>query len=310
MNRTLRLTSSLILVLAIAGCGGSETVPLAPQDGNPFAEYTVGVAGSFEVVTWNLHFFAEDAHNEEVALVAQAILAMDADLVAVQEIAQPTRFNQLLGQLPGWSGYLAGPDGFEIGYVWCDSTVTVNAVRSIYTDQWRAFHRPPLVLELTWQDHDLVVINNHLMCCGDGILDRDDPDDRENRRWQACLLLEEWIATEHPDESVLLVGDLNDSIIDEDPHNVFEPFLMQPQLYRFADLAVALGPPSGWSWRGSSSNSHLDHILVTDELFGALAADGTKCYTVRLDRALDGEYDDKMSDHLPVALVVPGSALP
>ena len=304
------LTLLLILALVVAGCGGSETVPLAPQDDNPFVDYTVGAADSFEVLTWNLHNFAEDAGAEEVTLVAQAIMAMDADLVAVQEIAQPTRFNQLLGQLPGWSGYRAGPDGLEIGYVWRDSSITVNAVSSIFTDEWRAFHRPPLVLELSWQGHDLVVINNHFMCCGDGILDRDDPDDRENRRWQASLLLEEWIASEHPDEPVLLVGDLNDSIIDEDPHNVFEPFLMLPELYRFADLAVALGPPSGWSWRGSSSNSHLDHILATDELFAALDADGGDCYTVRLDRALDGEYDDKMSDHLPVALVIPGSALP
>ena len=313
MLRVLRCRSLLplllLVLLALAGCGGSETTPLEPVDDNPFSPYAVGTDTTCEVLTWNLRNFATDAGATEVDLVAQAIAGLDADLVAVQEIAQPNRFSQLLDQLPGRSGYQATSDGFQnLGYVWLDSTVTVQQVYEIYTSEWNAFPRSPLVIELIWRGHPLVVIDNHLKCCGDGVLDPDDPDDEENRRLVACQLLEAWIAVEHPDQAVIVLGDLNDLLTDPAADNVFAPFFDRPDQYRFADRAIAEGPRSEWSW--GAGQSHLDHILVTDELFAALAADGGACRTLRIDQALDGTYTTRISDHVPVALILPAGALP
>jgi len=297
------------LLALLAGCGSEETTTLAPADENRFAAYGVGSDTTLELVTWNLRNFASDAGSDEVALVAEAIRGLGADVVALQEIAQPVRFTQLLAALPDHAGYQATSDRYQnLAYVWLDSTVTVRGVRELFPGEGRAFPRQPLVLEITWQGRDLVLVNNHLKCCGDGVLDRDDPDDEETRRLDAVIALEQWIATEQADAAVVVLGDLNDLLTDPDEHNVFAPWLEAPQSYVFADLAAAAGPASGWSW--GPGRSHLDHVLITDELFAAALAPGALCRTLRLDQALEGEFTTQMSDHAPVVLVMPGSALP
>jgi endonuclease/exonuclease/phosphatase family metal-dependent hydrolase len=310
-------TRLLFVVLAAAsllgGCGSSDTRPVEPAPENPFAGFALGRDDAFEAVTWNLHDFAEDAGAEEVALVAEAIAALGADVVAIQEIAEGERFDELLDLLPHHGGYRATSDRFiNLGYVWLDSTVTVRSVAEVRPDVediWRFFLRWPLVLEITWQGRELALVNNHLKCCGDGRLEPDDPDDEEWRRLRACELLADHLTAAYPDRNAILLGDLNDLLDDAPAHNVFAPFLDAPDRFRFADMAVATGPVSGWSW--GPGESHLDHILVNAPLFAALAAEGGRCFTVRLDQALNGQaYNDLLSDHVPVALVLPGSAIP
>ncbi len=308
--RALVLAASLVLLALAAGCGSEETTTLAPADSNRFAAHAVGTDTPLELVTWNLRNFASDAGSEEVALVAEAIAGMGADVVALQEIAQGVRFDQLLEQLPDWSGYQARSDNFQnLAYVWLDSTVTVRGVSELFPSEWRAFPRQPLVLEISWQGHDLVLVNNHLKCCGNGVLEADDEDDEETRRLAAVELMTAWVDAEQADAAVVILGDLNDLITDDAANNVFATWLGRPDDFRFADQAVAAGPADGWSW--GPGRSHLDHLLVTDELFGALAAAGASCRTLRLDRDLrGGDFTTRMSDHAPVVLVLPGSALP
>ncbi len=306
----LTLAGALTLLALLVGCGSEETTNLAPADSNRFAAHAVGTDTTLELVTWNLRNFASDAGSDEVALVAEAIAGLGADVVALQEIAQGVRFDQLLERLPDWSGYQARSDNFQnLAYVWLDSTVTVRGVRELFPAEWRAFPRQPLVLEITWQEHDLVLVNNHLKCCGNGVLDADDESDEETRRLAAVTLMTGWVDAEQPEAAVVILGDLNDLITDDPANNVFTPWLDRPGDFRFADQAVATGPAAGWSW--GPGRSHLDHLLVTDELFGALTAPGASCRTLRLDRDLaGGDFTSKMSDHAPVVLVLPGSALP
>jgi endonuclease/exonuclease/phosphatase family metal-dependent hydrolase len=150
-----------------------------------------------------------------------------------------------------------------------------------------------------------MVINNHLKCCGDGDLIVGDHGDEEYRRFVAGEMLEAWIATEATGRAVVMVGDLNDRLDDDPADNVFQMFFDRPDLYRFADWAIAIDPShAGWSW--GPGESHLDHILVTDELFPALGP----CRTMRLDLALPGgTYETTISDHLPVTLVLDLDAL-
>jgi endonuclease/exonuclease/phosphatase family metal-dependent hydrolase len=300
----------LSLPLLFGGCGDAETTMLAPPDANRFSAFAVGSDTTLELVTWNLRNFATDAGGDEVALAAEAILGLGADVVALQEIAQAVRFDQLLEALPGYRGYQARTDNFQnLAYVWLDSTVTVDAVFELFPGEWRPFPRQPLVLEITWRGREFVLVNNHLKCCGNGQLDLADPDDEETRRLDAVTMLEQWMAAERADAAVVVLGDLNDWLTDPEAHNVFQPWLAQPEAYRFTDLAVAAGPADGWSW--GPGRGHLDHILVTDELFAAAEAPGADCRTLRLDRALDGgTFTGDLSDHAPVVLVLPESALP
>lgn len=311
-----RLLALLVILAAlVAGCSSPETTPLRPEPDNPFAEYAVGTNGTFEVVTWNLRNFATNAHEVEVAMTAQAVAAIAADLFAVQEIAQWPRFDELVAALPTYSGFQSRSNSFQnLGYLWREGSVSVQGIYEIFGSSLysRPFPRRPLVAEVTWRGRELVVVNNHLKCCGNGLLDPEDPWDEETRRLEACQILEQWIDTEHPEKAVILLGDLNDLLTDPPAHNVFEPFYLRPDRYRFADQAIAAGPSSGWSWLNSSSNpsSHLDHILVTSQLFAALEAPEAYSVTLRLHLALEGgEYRLKMTDHLPVVLVLPESAM-
>lgn len=308
----LALGGSLVL---LGGCSESETTPLRPPPPNPFTAYAVGTDTTFEAITWNLHNFAQDAGEVEVELTAQAITAIAADVVAVQEIAQWPRFDELVAVLPDYAGHRSRTNNFQnLGYLWLEGEVQAEAIYEIFgsSDYSLPFPRRPLVMEAIWRGHEILLINNHLKAFRDGYLDRDDPYNNENRRWQACNLLEQWIDTMHPDRAVILLGDLNDLLTVAPPNNVFEAFYQRPDRYRFADQAVAEGPASGWSWRGNASYppSHLDHILITSQLFAAFTADGADCLTLRVDLALEsGEYRRSMGDHVPVAIILPYSAM-
>ena len=71
----------------------------------------------------------------------------------------------------------------------------------------------------------------------------------------------------------------------------------------FADMAIAKGPGSGWSFPGWPS--HLDHILINAPLFEAFESKGTLVQVVPLHTFLRNglsDYDPLISDHLPVVL--------
>ena len=98
-----------------------------------------------------------------------------------------------------------------------------------------------------------------------------------------------------------MLGDLNDDIAEPPPNNVFQEVLDDSTHYHFADLEIAQGNSSEWSF--PNWPSHLDHILITDELFND--QNNSSVETIKIDEYLDGgwnEYDQNISDHRPVAI--------
>jgi len=145
------------------------------------------------------------------------------------------------------------------------------------------------------------IINNHFKCCGDGIIDFDDTSDEENRRYTAINLIKEYIDNNFSDNNVIVLGDLNDNIAEAPPNNVFQDVLNDSTHYRFADFEIAQGNSSEWSF--PNWPSHLDHILITNEMFNGL--NNSEVQTIKIDEYLDGgwnEYDQNISDHRPVAI--------
>ena len=105
-------------------------------------------------------------------------------------------------------------------------------------------------------------------CCGDGIIDFNNESDEEKRRYDASNFLKEYIDTNLSDKNVIVLGDLNDDIAEAPQNNVFQMILDDPENYLFADLEIANGSTSEWSC--PTWPSHLDHILITNELFDEL----------------------------------------
>ncbi len=172
----------------------------------------------------------------------------------------------------------------------------VDSIQEILTDDWRAFPRSPLLLLGRYDGRPIAVINNHLKCCGDGIIDEDDEGDQETRRQSACRQLEAYAEANLAGKAVFLIGDFNDELTDPEPDNVFQNFLDDARNWSILDMGIAEGPASGWSF--PSWPSHLDHIIVNfDPAADALVR------VPALAQQLSGgwfEYEQNISDHLPV----------
>lgn len=305
----LLLAALLLVALLLAGGCGQTEKSVVPPPANPFAAAKVGTDTTLEVATWNIENFPK-AGGTTVERVKQIIEALEVDVVAIQEISTDygggAAFDNVVAALEGWGGARARSDRYQnLGFIYRENgALTVNATYEIFVsgDYSREFPRAPFALEATWNGLPILVICNHLKAGGNGILDPNDSWDEETRRRDACLLLEEFVETQFPDHRVLIVGDLNDELTDSTPHNVFQNFLADPAGWRFADLAIAQGPSDGWSYPGWPS--HLDHILVTSELFAALEAPGAVTVVAPLAAALGSlsKYDMEVSDHLPVVV--------
>ena len=194
-----------------------------------------------------------------------------------------------------------------LAYVYQSDHVEINSIYEIYTEQpyWRPFPRSPMLMELTYQGQDYYIINNHFKCCGDEIMDLSDPWDEETRRFDASNLLKEYIDLHLPDENVIVLGDLNDVLTDVYENNVFQTILDDEINYLFADIEIANGSNSGWSY--PSWPSHIDHIFITNELFDSFGNNSSMIQTIEIDNYMDGgfnAYDEIISDHLPVALML------
>jgi len=72
--------------------------------------------------------------------------------------------------------------------------------------------------------------------------------------------------------------------------------------YMFIDFPIALGNPIDFSY--PSWPSHLDHILISDELFADFSKPNSELSCIRIDDYMSSwnAYDNNISDHRPVGL--------
>ncbi|MFO7879168.1 MAG: choice-of-anchor J domain-containing protein [Bacteroidales bacterium] len=268
-------------------------------------DLSYGTDNSLEIISWNIQTYPLD-ETETASYLSQFIPALDADIIAVQEVSDVTAFTQMVDQIPNYEAYVGNYDDFvKMAYVYKSATVQVNAIYEIFTEAEydMQFLRKPYVLEFTWDGSDYVLINNHLKAMGDGVLDTTNVWDEENRRYQAVNLLKDYIDTNFPNDKLVLVGDLNDVLTDDPENNVFQALFDDPENYRFADYEIATGDASNWSYPGWPS--HIDHVLITNELFPAFYAHSSSVETLKPEEYLAGgmtEYNQYISDHRPVAL--------
>ncbi len=294
---------SAALLMGLAGCGSSEK-SVAPKVVNPFAGAVVGTDSTLEIATWNLEHFAKQG-SATVDAVIQAVEGMDVDIIALQEIQNFSNFRQVRERLVSWEGDRATSAGYDINLAFLyrvDGDLEVESVYEILVDYSREFPRRPFVLEGRYRGSQIVVINNHFKCCGDGVISGD-YNDEETRRRDASLMLDDFIRENYADKKVVVVGDFNDILTDNPSRNVFQNFLDAPDHYRFADMAIATGPGTGWSFPGWPS--HLDHILITTPLHAAFQGPETLVTVVPLHTFMYNglnDYDPLISDHLPVVL--------
>ncbi len=267
-----------------------------------FDDLIFGTDSTLDVITWNIEHFPKNGQTT-MDYVAEIILALDVDVVAMQEIEDEDEFYDFIANLDGYEGYNGNHEYAKLGYIYKTSEIEVNEIYEVLTNNSRALPRPPLVMELTYQGEDIVIYNNHFKCCGNGTLDESDEWDEETRRLDASNTLEQNINALFPNTPVMLVGDLNDILTDSPSNNVFNVYLDDPDNYLFADMFIAEGDNDNWSY--PNWPSHLDHILITNEIFEEDAAFDYVCDIIKLDEFMPGgfnSYDNNISDHRPVGI--------
>ncbi len=257
---------------------------------------------SLDIATWNIEWFPKN-NQTTVDYVTAIIISLDLDILAIQEVDDTTMFEQMLAVLPEYTGYYESNWFAGLAYIYKTGIVEINDIYEIYTTSpyWNAFPRSPMVMDINYLGENYFIINNHFKCCGDGILEYNNTSDEENRRYTAINLLKEYIDDNLSNNNVIVLGDLNDDISESSPNNVFQQILNDSIHYRFADIEIAFGDASGWSF--PNWPSHLDHILITDELFNGI--NNIEVETIKIDEHLNGgwnEYDQNVSDHRPVAI--------
>ncbi|MCK5823525.1 MAG: endonuclease/exonuclease/phosphatase family protein [Bacteroidales bacterium] len=269
-----------------------------------FEDLTFGTDSTFEVMTWNIEWFPKNG-DITVNNVKNIIEALNVDVIAIQEVDDTIKFNQIADSLVDYTGYLKSSWFAGLAYLYNPDIIQINNIYEIYTSQpyWKIFPRSPMVMDMTFMNKRIILINNHFKCCGDGILDIDNQDDEETRRYNAVNLLKQYIDTNFANENVIVLGDLNDILTDDSENNVFQSIINDYENYYFTDSQIAKGSSSEWSY--PSWPSHLDHILITNELFDELENDASVIQTIKIDKYISGgwsEYDKNISDHRPVAI--------
>lgn len=284
------LISSIILSLSIISSAQS------------LENLSFGTDSTLDIMTWNIEHFPKNGETT-INYVAEVIKALDVDVVALQEIEDVLTFNQLLDSLEGYNSFYLSGDYASLAYVYKTSVINIDSIFEIYTTNqyWSPFPRSPQVMSMTYEGIPFHIINNHFKCCGDGVLDVDTYSDEENRRLKASDLLKEYIDDYYIDERVIVLGDLNDEITDVDSNNVFQSFLNDSLNYSFVDMNIALSSSLNWSY--PAWPSHLDHILVTNKLFGEIN-DSSDVECVKVEDYLGGwsSYDYNVSDHRPIVI--------
>lgn len=265
-----------------------------------FTQINFSNQNSFDIVTWNVEWFPKQG-IVTVDSVKEIIEVIDAEIIALQEINSVSEFNNLISKLDLYNGFSTNNSNLNLAYVY-KKNLNIDSIYTILNSENYVFAgRLPLVLEMNYQGEDYVIINNHFKCCGDGILDLGDSSDEETRRYNAISLLKNYIDLNFINKNVVIVGDLND-LIEENNHNVFTTIINDSLNYLFADKFIPFQNSDDWSY--PSWPSHLDHIIINQPLFDNLNNIYQDVQTIRVDNYIGSFqiYDNMISDHLPVGI--------
>jgi len=249
-----------------------------------------GTESTLDIVTWNIEQFPKN--NLTVNYLAELIDSMNIDIIAMQEIwghGAAESFENLKTKLDGWDGYRES-SGLAFLY---KTELIINSLTEI--NDLNEIIRTPYLLSLTWGGQNIYVINNHFKAYGGS--------ENEAERRIASEKIENYINEYLEDLNVIVLGDLNDELNDEESVNVFQNFIIDSTNYKFVDMDIAHSSSSNWSY--PSWPSHLDHILITNELFDEFKNEGSFVQTIRIEEYFDNgwsEYENYISDHRPVRL--------
>jgi len=251
---------------------------------------------SIEIITWNCEFFPH-ANDSTILALAEAVLDLNADIIAFQELRRTGWFSKLMAYLPEYDFIVSQQASFmDLAIIYKNNMFElVRQIEPFAENDYNFAGRPPLQADLTYnkdgQNIPLSVINLHMKCCDSGLA----------RRQKASQMLFEYL-DEHYDEqsNIIVLGDWNDDTKDDPGEHCFEPFFQDDRFY-FTTREIAFDINQA-SYPKEPYVSFLDHIMISEKLLPRESSYDVK--TILMGDFMGGYdvYEAYISDHRPVLL--------
>lgn len=274
----------------------APTAPPTDNDGDSNLPL-LGDSNTFEFGTWNIENFPKS--DRAVDLASDVVKDTEVDVMALEEVASEVAFQQLLDELPGFSGILS-PHEYANGYqklafVWREADLELLDWELLFVKQTKNFPRPPLQAHFKIKTgsragQEIYLIAVHLKATTEN--------DSQQRREGANIDLERYVAdltARVPGAQVTLLGDFNERVTWASGLNVFKPWTDKPENYTFQTKPLAL---AGEYTFISPSRPMLDHMISTRNV-------ELNPITIPKLETMIPSYRDLVSDHLPVMARLP-----
>ena len=256
----------------------------------------INVEDNLDVITWNCEFFPT-ANDSTINALAEAVTDFNADIIGFQEIKNRGWFGKLMELLPDYYYIISQQSSFmdqAIIYKKNDFEL-VNRIEIFSENDYNFAGRPPLKADFINKKNrtQFSIINLHMKCCDSGL----------HRRQKAAKMLYDYVVGNLDiNENVIILGDWNDDLKDQEGQHCFEDFMSNDKfLFPTYDLTYDLTKAS---YPKEPYVSFLDHILITTSFLN------NKQYfvnTLPMDQYMGSFkiYESYISDHMPVYLSFP-----
>ena len=268
----------------------------------------VGSESTLDVATWNIEWFGSASNgpsndNLQISNAEAIIQGSGIDLWGVQEIADGDDFEDMITALGNdYAGVLATNSVEQkIGFVYDTNVIQVRQVRHVLEDFSHAFaSRPPLQLEANVVLPDTTVIVTFIVLHMKAF---SDPESYERRVDASTRLKNHIDFTMLENEHVIVLGDFNDELERSTSGGRTSPynnFVTDTDNYAFLTLPIEQSGGGSFCSNTSctSTGSMLDHVLISDELFGDYVSNSAG-FIPNLPDDIP-VFGSSTSDHLPV----------
>ncbi len=314
----------------------SEDIPCAVEFIPPGDTIGIPKEDTFDVVAWNIEWFG-DENNSPVGQnpmsdaiqrdsTATVLQRLNADIYAVEEIADDALFAELVAQLPGYdyilSDAFSNPGGTppfqKLGFIYNTETVSVVDTRAMFTSihplynggddsalvnypsettRFFASGRLPFLMTAdvtingVTERVDLIALHARANSSRD-------PQNRYDMRKYDVEVLKDSLDANFANNKVILLGDYNDDV-DETVADItstissFQEYVNDSLNYNIVSSALSEAGRRSFVFR----ENMIDHIAITNELNEAYIDNSV---TVHYE-VYDNDYAFTASDHLPVS---------
>lgn len=258
---------------------------------------------TFDVVTWNIEWFGDTGKgpdNEDLQLqnVVKVIETIDAEIYAIQEIASPSRFAELVDNLEDYGGFLSDFSQdqetaflFKRANVDSLSGITLSSDDGFTRSNW-ANGRYPLMFrmlaDVNGEEQEFYIYNIHAKAFGD--------EGSYNQRLNASAELKSYLDTNRSLDNVVILGDYNDEILTSTFSGSSSPYSNFDEDVEYTILTKNLEDQGFVSHSSSSFNSFLDHITISSELSDEYLEGSERVENTTYVQ----DYLSTTSDHYPV----------